>query len=98
MKLRYPSARWTRVVADVKVLAPAVLPSLPEGAGTVAVTKHLCGGATDSSLTMLTKAPLRGRLAGVVLVPCCHQKAKFSEYVYVGPCPHDRLHHPAATT
>jgi tRNA:m4X modification enzyme len=67
-------------VADVRHLASAVLPVVPSGPRTVAVTKHLCGGATDSSLRTLVAGELGERIGGVVLAPCCHQKCRFAEY------------------
>lgn len=72
--------KWERVVADVRHLASAVLPVVPSGPRTVAVTKHLCGGATDSSLRTLVAGELGERIGGVVLAPCCHQKCRFAEY------------------
>ena len=53
---------------------------VPSGPRTVAVTKHLCGGATDSSLRTLVAGELGERIGGVVLAPCCHQKCRFAEY------------------
>lgn len=46
----------------------------------VAVTKHLCGGATDSSLMSLCKTPLDKYIGACCLAPCCHQKLKRNQY------------------
>ena len=75
-----PTASYVRVVADVKDVASAVLAVLPPAGSAVAVTKHLCGGASDSSLLSLLSLPLSERIGAVLLAPCCHQKTRRGEY------------------
>ena len=69
-------APYTRIVADVKSLASKTLVPLRDarGGGVVAVTKHLCGGATDESLVALCVPPLDAFVGACCLAPCCHQK------------------------
>ena len=76
-----PVARYTRVVGDVADLARLGMP-LPEAArgGVIALAKHLCGGATDGSLTALCTAPLQSYVGACCIAPCCHQKIKPQQY------------------
>jgi tRNA:m4X modification enzyme len=48
--------------------------------GVVAITKHLCGGATDASLVALCAPPLDVFIAACCFAPCCHQKTKRTQY------------------
>ena len=49
----------------------------------IALSKHLCGGATDCILRSLCSEPLEDYVGAACIAPCCHQKIrKKSE-----PCP-----------
>ena len=76
------AAPYTRIVADVAFLAEKTLAPLQraKGGGVVAVTKHLCGGATDGSLMSMCASPLDEFIGACCLAPCCHQKTKREEY------------------
>ncbi|GMH72531.1 hypothetical protein TrVE_jg12570 [Triparma verrucosa] len=69
---------YTRVVCDVKQVSDETLGLLGEEA--VAVTKHLCGGATDSILMSIGSYPLRNCVKRLCVAGCCHQKTKRDEY------------------
>ena len=73
---------YTRVVADVRYLAAKTLVPLREAknGGTIAITKHLCGGATDSSIIALCKEPLMDFVGACCFAPCCHQKTRKDQY------------------
>ena len=73
---------YTRVVADVRYLAARTVVPLAKSkhGGVIAITKHLCGGATDSSLMALCDAPLDEFVGACCLAPCCHQKTKKDQY------------------
>ncbi|KAI2497403.1 hypothetical protein MHU86_17114 [Fragilaria crotonensis] len=76
---------FTRVVADVHRLSPDGW--LPQDGGRqpgsiVAMTKHLCGGATDGSIRALCN-PLTELVGACCLAPCCHQKIRKSQYCNV---------------
>jgi len=73
---------YTRVVADVRYLAAKTLLPLRESknGGTVAITKHLCGGATDGSIIALCKEPLETYVGACCFAPCCHQKIRKDQY------------------
>lgn len=75
-------AAYTRVVADVCHLAARTLVPMDEfkGGGAVAITKHLCGGATDGSLMALCSPPLKDFVGACCLAPCCHQKMRRDQY------------------
>lgn len=73
-------APYTRLVANVRQLAALeALQGVP-AASVVAVTKHLCGGATDASLVALCEPPLHLSVGACCLAPCCHQKTKRLDY------------------
>jgi hypothetical protein len=77
---------FTRVVADVNHLSsdgwlPQDVDRQP--ASIVAITKHLCGGATDGSIRALCNPPLVELVGACCLAPCCHQKMLKSEYCNV---------------
>jgi hypothetical protein len=76
---------YTRVVADVRHLAAKTVVPLAKSkhGGVIAITKHLCGGATDSSLMALCHAPLDEFVGACCLAPCCHQKTKKDQYCNV---------------
>mmetsp|Transcript_55626 Transcript_55626/g.63135 ORF Transcript_55626/g.63135 Transcript_55626/m.63135 type:complete len:420 (-) Transcript_55626:119-1378(-) len=74
---------YTRLVGDVGRLSSSRnLQPLHKsrGGGLVAVTKHLCGGATDNSLMALCRPPLSEYVGGACLAPCCHQKTRREQY------------------
>jgi hypothetical protein len=75
-------APYTRVVADVRYLAEKTLIPLKKGksGGVIAITKHLCGGATDGSLTALCAPPLDKFVGACCFAPCCHQKTRRDQY------------------
>lgn len=67
-------AVYRRIVADVRDASwsSGVLGKRP----VVAVTKHLCGGATDAALVGACDL----QVDGICMAPCCHQKISFKEY------------------
>jgi len=73
---------YTRVVADVRYLAAKTVVPLAKSkhGGVVAITKHLCGGASDMSLMALCQPPLNDFVGACCLAPCCHQKTKKEQY------------------
>eukprot|EP00520_Triparma_pacifica_P009615 CAMPEP_0118655052 /NCGR_PEP_ID=MMETSP0785-20121206/12716_1 /TAXON_ID=91992 /ORGANISM="Bolidomonas pacifica, Strain CCMP 1866" /LENGTH=427 /DNA_ID=CAMNT_0006547751 /DNA_START=33 /DNA_END=1313 /DNA_ORIENTATION=+ len=71
-------APYTRVVCDVKSVTDETLGMLGDNA--VAVTKHLCGGATDCILKSIGSEPLNGSVKRLCVAGCCHQKTKREEY------------------
>jgi tRNA:m4X modification enzyme len=75
----YKGAPFIRLVADVRNLAESTS-SLLHGSGTVVMTKHLCGGATDRALIALCTEPLHFNVSACCFAPCCHEKTKRDEY------------------
>lgn len=75
-------APYTRVVADVRHFAARTVVPLRAAAdgGVIAVTKHLCGGATNGSIEALCRPPLDAYVGACCLAPCCHQKTKREQY------------------
>jgi hypothetical protein len=75
-------APYTRVVADVRYLAARTILPLKEAknGGVIAITKHLCGGATDGSLMALCAPPLDTFVGACCFAPCCHQKTRRDQY------------------
>jgi hypothetical protein len=75
-------APYTRLVADVRYLAARAIVPLKEArnGGVIAITKHLCGGATDGSLTALCAPPLDTFVGACCFAPCCHQKMRREQY------------------
>lgn len=79
------AAPYLRVVADVgndrqfnaRMKAPLAMTS-PHGL--VAVSKHLCGGATDSIIRQLCCDPLVDFVGACCIAPCCHQKIRRKQY------------------
>jgi len=73
---------YTRLVADVRYLASKTLLPLREAknGGAIAITKHLCGGATDGSIIALCKDPLMDFVGACCFAPCCHQKTRKDQY------------------
>jgi hypothetical protein len=75
-------APYTRIVADVRHLAARTLVPMDKSkaGGVIAITKHLCGGATDESLMALCSPPLNDFVGACCLAPCCHQKMRRDQY------------------
>ena len=79
---------YLRVVADVnngrqlnaRMKEPLTHTS-PEGI--IALSKHLCGGATDCILRSLCSEPLEDYVGAACIAPCCHQKIRKKSV----PCP-----------
>ena len=83
------SFMFTRIVGDVKCLGVSISTVLDcdshssdeeSRRGLIAVTKHLCGGATDASLMALCSPPLDSWMSALCFAPCCHQKLKRTQY------------------
>lgn len=76
---------YTRIVADVRNLAARTVVPLQKSkhGGVIAITKHLCGGATDLSLMALCDPPLNDFIGACCLAPCCHQKTRKGQYCNV---------------
>lgn len=75
-------APYTRIVADVRYLAARTMVPLKKSkdGGVIAITKHLCGGATDGSIRALCDPPLEHFVGACCFAPCCHQKLKREQY------------------
>ena len=78
-------APYMRVVADVtngrQLHARLKLPlAETTHGGVIALSKHLCGGATDCSLKALCAPPLGPYVGASCIAPCCHQKIRRKEY------------------
>lgn len=72
---------WQRVVMDIKDLK---LSQLMEGhsAPLVAISKHLCGCATDLTLRCLFNYQNNGGFCqGLVIALCCHQNCTYESYI-----------------
>lgn len=79
-------APYVRIVADVQELANKALFVLEQGehqGGAIAITKHLCGSATDASVKSLCRSPLHDFVGACCLAPCCHQKIEKNQYCNV---------------
>jgi hypothetical protein len=79
---------FTRIVADVNRLSSRTVrlgSALQEGkhGGVIAITKHLCGGATDGSIVAICASPLDDFVGACCLAPCCHQKTLKAQYCNV---------------
>jgi hypothetical protein len=78
-------APYMRVVCDVangRQLNARLKAPLTETAhgGVIAISKHLCGGATDCSIRALCDSSLVPFLGAACIAPCCHQKIRRKEY------------------
>lgn len=71
------AASFMRARVDIRHLD---VTGLPVAGPIVAVGKHLCGCATDLSLTALR----RGELAGLAVATCCHQLCTLADYPLAG--------------
>jgi tRNA:m4X modification enzyme len=50
--------------------------------GTVAISKHLCGCATDLTLRcLLNYRKTGGDIKGIVIALCCHQLCTYESYI-----------------
>ena len=80
--IAHEDAPYTRIVADVRYLAARTMIPLKKSkdGGVIAITKHLCGGATDGSIQALCKSPLANFVGACCFAPCCHQKLKREQY------------------
>uniref|UniRef100_A0A1I8NQ20 tRNA:m(4)X modification enzyme TRM13 n=1 Tax=Stomoxys calcitrans TaxID=35570 RepID=A0A1I8NQ20_STOCA len=69
-----------RIRADIVDLCLDKLPALNTSQHCVAVSKHLCGGATDLTLRCITQAS--ERLTDVIMIAvCCHHRCDWPNYV-----------------
>ncbi|CAE8718383.1 unnamed protein product [Polarella glacialis] len=73
-EVRLGEAPYTRIVTDLRTPQWVEGPELK--GPIVAVTKHLCGGATDAALVQVCQLQLKG----LCMAPCCHQKLNLTEY------------------
>jgi len=67
-----------RIKADIEDLDLSKVFDKPENV--VAVSKHLCGAATDLTLRCLTALPSE-QLKGVMIALCCHHRCAWPPYV-----------------
>ncbi|KAH6568052.1 hypothetical protein BASA62_005729 [Batrachochytrium salamandrivorans] len=82
------NAKWERVTLDIKDLYFRGIEDVNQ-LPVVAVSKHLCGVATDLSLRCLSRyikdsaasSPPLPRLDGMVIALCCHQLCRYADYV-----------------
>ncbi|RKO92114.1 methyltransferase TRM13-domain-containing protein, partial [Blyttiomyces helicus] len=81
--LRGNQAAWTRLSMDIKDLDLDKMEKVND-ATLVAISKHLCGAATDVTLrcigNFLEKDPT-AKIDGIVIALCCHQVCRYSMYV-----------------
>ncbi|AGO11618.1 AaceriADL163Wp [[Ashbya] aceris (nom. inval.)] len=73
-----PAPAVTRKKIDIRDLRLAAL--VPPGVEHVAVSKHLCGVATDLTLRCLATAELRASLRGALIAMCCRHACSPAEY------------------
>ncbi|KAI7827120.1 methyltransferase TRM13-domain-containing protein [Gamsiella multidivaricata] len=76
--------RHTMDIKDLELAKPGYVDKKP----VVAMSKHLCGGATDLTLKCLTqyqqsereKSPLPSPVKGILIALCCHQLCHYYMY------------------
>lgn len=75
--------RTMRVKCDIRHLDLNGIPELARCACAVAVSKHLCGAATDLALRACVRATSAGshRITGVAFALCCHTVCSWDVYV-----------------
>ncbi|KAL2918087.1 tRNA:m4X modification enzyme [Polyrhizophydium stewartii] len=79
-------ADWQRLIIDIRDLRLARIPNMDRPL--LAVSKHLCGVATDLTLRCLDTYESESqaqcpspRVRGIVIALCCHQLCRFQDYV-----------------
>ncbi|KAH8361878.1 hypothetical protein KR200_006262 [Drosophila serrata] len=71
-----------RIRADIADLKLSALPELKKTQRTVALSKHLCGAATDLTLRCILGKEGGGAATDYVLIAlCCHHRCSWSSYV-----------------
>ena len=55
--------------------------SIPEASQLICIAKHLCGGATDLSLTSILKKQSKFPVGGVAIATCCHHQCDAKTFV-----------------
>ncbi|KAJ3091416.1 tRNA:m(4)X modification enzyme TRM13 [Quaeritorhiza haematococci] len=86
LKVMGPESTWRRLMIDIKDLDLSRVDDV-KGHSVVAVSKHLCGSATDITLKCLTQFlenDSTGKVKGLVIALCCHQICKYSMYINHG--------------
>lgn len=85
--LRAAGADYHRIYADITHLDLGAVPMLANSS-LVCISKHLCGSATDVTLTCLRSlcereslSASRPKLAGVGIATCCHHRCTWRDYV-----------------
>ncbi|CAJ0565839.1 unnamed protein product, partial [Mesorhabditis spiculigera] len=77
-----PDLVMTRLRCSIEHLDLSKVDALEGQSSLLAVQKHFCGSATDAGIRCLWNGVNRGLdLTGFVLVPCCHHKMRYAEYV-----------------
>ncbi|XP_061400458.1 tRNA:m(4)X modification enzyme TRM13 homolog [Musca vetustissima] len=71
-----------RIRADIIDFKLEKLPALETSKHCVAVSKHLCGGATDLSLRCIIQAATAKCLTDLIMIAvCCHHRCDWSSFV-----------------
>ncbi|XP_005182246.1 tRNA:m(4)X modification enzyme TRM13 homolog [Musca domestica] len=71
-----------RIRADIVDFKLEKLPALENSQHCVAVSKHLCGGATDLSLRCIIQAAAQKCLTDLIMIAvCCHHRCDWSSFV-----------------
>ncbi|KAK9679997.1 Methyltransferase TRM13 [Popillia japonica] len=80
-KLDKTNGNVQRIRADIADLVLQKVDILKNVKGIVAVTKHLCGDATDLALRCIKNYQDAGNaVCGIVMAFCCHHRCKWTEY------------------
>lgn len=74
--------RWTMDLRDVDLHGSELIGKRAiQGHGLVAVSKHLCGCATDFSLRAISNFLCTGgKVEGIAIALCCHHQCQFENY------------------
>ncbi|XP_073820288.1 tRNA:m(4)X modification enzyme TRM13 homolog [Musca autumnalis] len=71
-----------RIRADIIDFKLEKLPALENSQHCVAVSKHLCGGATDLTLRCIVQAAAEKCLTDLIMIAvCCHHRCDWSSFV-----------------
>ncbi|CAD6186797.1 unnamed protein product [Caenorhabditis auriculariae] len=77
-----PELRMKRLRCSIEHLDLRKVDWLQDAEKLFAVCKHFCGSATDAGIRCLLNASSKGiRFDSALLVPCCHHKSRYDEYI-----------------
>lgn len=83
---RNSGCTYSRIRSDIADIALTKVPQLKERP-VIAVSKHLCGGATDLALRSIevsdrsASTPPPVAITGVAIATCCHHRCTWDQYV-----------------